>query len=310
MDKTLIILGAGASKDFCSIFPTGLELIKDINYHFFNEKNEKGDYLSSLMNQIAAEFKHDEKLFRQIKKQLWRSQLDYEWCSMRNRTVNISIDNFINAQITKGTLDAKAGDIVKYSIYYLIKGVEQAYAERGDDDKKNWMKILSEKLAKFDFDDISENLKVLTLNYDRTFELYFTKYLGLSSEQAVFFRKNNVKHLYGCLGHLDEIPFCLENDKVKTFKDKYKRIKLIDDRNEMELPITDTETYRKVHFLGFGYDETNLKLINLNQFPSASLAGTAYNFSLPHIKQLKEKYNINIEDEKTTCIDYVSNLNI
>jgi len=38
LDKTLIILGAGASKDICRIFPTGLELIKDINYHFLIEK--------------------------------------------------------------------------------------------------------------------------------------------------------------------------------------------------------------------------------------------------------------------------------
>ena len=76
MNKTLIILGAGASKDFCRIFPTGLELIKDINYHFLTEKKfpevpeANGIYLSALMNDIARTFGNDTDLFRSIKNQL------------------------------------------------------------------------------------------------------------------------------------------------------------------------------------------------------------------------------------------------
>lgn len=318
MDKTLIILGAGASKDFCRIFPTGLELIKDINYHFLNERNAEeiqntnGIYLSALTNQIAGTLGNDEGLFRQIKKQLWDIQLHYEWKSLRNNTDEpVSIDNFIYKQIKEGKLNAKAENIVKYSIYYLIKGTEQAYAEGNYDPKKNWISELAEKLSKVDFNNIIENLTIITFNYDRTFERYFTdysnNYRSLSSEQVSRFH-DNIKHVYDSLGRLNEIPFNLPNNKVDIIKGNYQRIKLIDDRNEIELAITEADKYRKVHFIGFGYDETNMKLIRPGQFTSASLNGTAYYYTPTQITDLKVKYNIDAKD--ISCTDYVKSITL
>src|SRR5690242_9500462 len=128
-----MILGAGASKDFCRIFPTGLELIKDINYHFLTEHKfpevleNDGIYISALMNDIVRTFGNDVELFRQIKNQHWKIQLHYEWESLRNKQDNpVSIDNFIATKIRNGELHSKAADIIKYSIYYLIKGTEEA----------------------------------------------------------------------------------------------------------------------------------------------------------------------------------------
>jgi len=316
MDKTLIILGAGASKDFCRIFPTGLELIKDINYHFLNETNApeiqstNGIYLSALMNQIAGTLGNDQELFRQIKKQLWNIQLHYEWQSLRNKTDEpVSIDNFIYKQIKEGKLNAKAENIVKYSIYYLIKGTEQAYAEGNYDPKKNWIRELAGKLAKFDFNNIIENFTVITFNYDRTFEKYFVdysnEYRSISSEQVSRFQ-SNVKHVYDSLGLLNEIPFNLPNDKVDIIKDNYQKIKLIDARSEIELSISDADKFKYVHFIGFGYDETNMTLIDPARFTSASLNGTAYYYSKTQINDIKSKYNIDAKD--ISCTDYVESL--
>jgi len=317
MEKTLIILGAGASKDFCRIFPTGLELIKDINYHFLNEKNApeiqntNGIYLSALMNQIAETLGNDEQLFRQIKKQLWNIQLHYEWESLRNKTDEpVSIDNFIDKQIKEGKLNEKAENIVKYSIYYLIKGTEQAYSEGNYIPTKNWIKVLAKKLAKVDFNNIIENLTVITFNYDRTFEKYFTEYSNeyrtLSSEQVSRF-SDKIKHVYDSLGSLNEVPFNLPNKEVDIVRGNYQRIKLID-RNEIELGIKEADKYKKVHFIGFGYDEINMKLINLGQFTSASLNGTAYYYTQTQIKDLKDKYNINAKD--ISCTEYFENLTL
>lgn len=184
MDKTLIILGAGASKDFCRIFPTGLELIKNINYHFLTERKfpevpaDNGIYLSALMNDIVRVFGNDIDLFRSIKNQLWDIQLNYEWGSLRNNRDNpVSIDNFIATKIKEGELDSKAEHIVKYSIYYLIKGTEEAFAEGNYDRNINWMGELAKNLAPYGYDAIIDNLTVVTFNYDRTFEKYFPRML-------------------------------------------------------------------------------------------------------------------------------------
>lgn len=316
MEKTLIILGAGASKDFCRIFPTGLELIKDINYHFLTEKKfpevreEDGMYLSALMNDIVRTFGNDIELFRNIKNQLWEIQLHYEWTNLRNNPNSpVSIDNFITTKINDGKLDPKAENIIKYSIYYLLKGIEQAFAEGAYDRTKNWIAKLAKKLSTYDFNSINENLMVITFNYDRTFDKYFAEslneFISLSSDQISQLQKS-VRHVYDCLGNLDEVAFELPNNKVNIIKDNYQRIKLIDDRSEIELSIADADKFKKVHFIGFGYDETNMRLINPGQFTSASLSGTAYYYSQTQINDLKAKYNIDAED--ISCTDYVESL--
>ena len=313
VDKTLIILGAGASKDFCRIFPTGLELIRDINYHFLTERKfpevplDKGIYISALMNDIVRTFGNDVELFRNIKNQLWEIQLNYEWESLRNNSDNpVSIDNFIATKIKEGKLDSKAENIIKYSIYYLIKGTEEAYAEGNYDRKKNWIRGLAEKLSIYDFNTIYYNLTVVTFNYDRTFERYFADSLGefisLNSDQRVSFQ-NNVQHVYDSLGSLNEISFELKNERFEIIKENYHRLKLIDDRNKIELSFANADQYKKIHFIGFGYDPTNINLINLSQFSSASFHGTAYYYSATQIQDLKTKYSIEATD--VPCKEYV-----
>lgn len=319
MDKTLIILGAGASKDFCRIFPTGLELIKEINYHFLSEKKfpavpeSEGVYLSALMNDVSRIFGNDIELFKNIKNQLWDIQLDYEWRSLRNIADNpVSIDNFIASKIKDNKLDPKSADIIKYSIYYLIKGTEQALAEGKYDLKENWIHTLVQKVSAYnDFNIINENLTVVTFNYDRTFEKYFTEnlntFIPLNSDQTNQLQ-DGVKHVYDYLGNLTDIPFELPNNKVAIMKKEFARIKLIDDRNKIELSFVNADKYKKVHFIGFGYDETNLGLINLKQFTNASFNGTAYYYTDTQINELKDKHNIDALN--LSCLDYVNKMTI
>ena len=106
MDKTLITLSAGVSKDFCRIFPTGLELIKDIDYHFLTEKKfpevpaANGIYISALMSEVVRAFGNDVEWFKNIKNQLWDIQLHYEWEDLRNQSDKpVSINDFIAAKI-------------------------------------------------------------------------------------------------------------------------------------------------------------------------------------------------------------------
>lgn len=259
-----------------------------------------GIYLSALMNDIVRTFGDDIELFKNIKNQLWNIQLHYEWGSLRNNSDSpVSIDNFIATKIREGELDPKAADIVKYSIYYLIKGTEQAFAEGNYDHKKSWIAEFAEKVATYDYGTIADSLTVITFNYDRTFDKYFAEclneFLTLSPDQISNFQ-NTVYHVYGCLGSLNEISFELPNNEATTIKENYPRIKLIDDRNKNEIVVENADRYRKVHFIGFGYDQANMNLISLKQFTSASFQGTAYYYSSAQIQELKTKYNINAKD--------------
>jgi hypothetical protein len=312
MDKTLMILGAGASKDFCRAFPTGIELIKEVNYHFNTEKKvpsvplEEGEYLSALMNEICRTIGNDTLLFSKIKNQLWSIQLHYEHRYLRNRINDpLSIDNFIAENFKNGHLDRRAISIIKYAIYYLIKGAEQALSEGAYDLSTSWIKLLAGKLMSFDFKEILENFKVIIFNYDRVFEKYFPEFLKLDVNHANTFA-NGVLHIYDYLGNLNEVPFGMANDRFEVFKDKFERIKLIEDRSNIPLVLSNADKYKNVHFIGFGYDEVNLKLLNLSQFTSANFLGTAYGMDLCEVEELKRKFLI--DAKIVSCKEYVSQL--
>jgi hypothetical protein len=316
MDKTLLILGAGASKYFCRIFPTGLELIKEINYHFLTEKKleeipgQNANYLSALMNDLSSVFPNKIDLFKKIKNKLWEIQLHFEHESLRNKVDKlVSIDNFIADEIKEGRLDRNAKDIIKYCIYYLIKGTEEALfkGEWDCDIKKSWIYELAKRVSTYnDFNLISENLTVITFNYDRIFEKYFAAALNLGPRETSEL-ENSIIHVYGDLGDLKEIPLGLANDEKEKFKEKYERIKLIDDRATRELEIKNADEYKKVHFIGFGYDETNLNLINLARFTSATFHGTAYKCKISQITDLKSK---GIDAKNVSCLCYIKEMDI
>jgi hypothetical protein len=316
MEKTLIILGAGASKDFCPIFPTGLELIKEINYHFLTEKKfpeveeSHGIYLSSLMNDIVRISDDDKNLFRKIKNQLWEIQLGYEYENLRNNIDRpISIDHFIAEAIRNGSLDKKAANVIKYSIYYLIKGNEQAYAERKSEATDNWILELARKISAIGFEEFSRNLTIINFNYDRTIEKYLPSYLKefipLGGDQ-IRELQHSIRHVYNSLGYLEEVPFELPNARFEIMRKYYHQLDLVDERSEDELQLDNAELYKAVHFFGFGYDETNLKKINLKRFSSAKVHGTACKLSHAQRQDLKDKFNILTED--VSCLEYVKSL--
>jgi len=315
-----MVLGAGASKDFCRIFPTGLELIKEINYHFITQRKSNGsrEYISDMTNQVSKSFslEHGKNIerFKKIKEVLWEIQLHYEWYYLRNKPIDtestsrfgdlLSIDRFTAEQL----LDEYDKKIIKFCIYYLIKGYEQAVAEGSYILDKCWINQLAQKVNKYECSDIVDNLTVITFNYDRTFERYFPDYLARSKawneDQKCALRKN-VKHVYDSLGCLEKVPFEWKNND-ETVGEMYNQLKLIGDQQTVPIEIDNAEQFKKVHFIGFGYDKENLKQINLDGFRSAKFRGTAYRPVADQIEKLRKCYKIEAED--ITCSEYVSKM--
>ncbi|MCX5806847.1 MAG: hypothetical protein NT010_12430 [Proteobacteria bacterium] len=286
MKKTLIVLGAGASKDIHEPFPTGYELIKEINYHLTTDwicppETDKGPYLSALMNEINKVFTYNiMSSVHVLRSKLWEVVLHYEHEYLRS--LNISgptIDHFIYEKIQNGKLDNNARNVARFAIAYLIKGLELALFEKNMPiQKENWIEELFKKLSKYPFDEVLEKLNVVTFNYDRVFEYFASEYIkkyypGESDSRGQQFIRSKVCHVYGSLGTFTETPFELKNNETDKMKTAYTNCNLMDYSGKpIQWPAgTDFEN---IYFLGFGYDKENLKRINLDGFITAIKKGT------------------------------------
>lgn len=320
MKKTLVVIGAGASKDFCPIFPTGIELIQQINYHLLTEKKDNedgrknGPYLSPVMNQIREVFFKEipevvmDNFCNRLKNLLWNRQMHYEEKYIRKVEDDIlSIDRFVAQEISGSAFNhdekSKASDIIKYCICYLVKGSEGAVVAGNHDLENNWIRTLVNKLPP-DFEEVSEKLQVINFNYDRIFEKYFSEYAQSRWSATEKIKKfvSTFSSVYGNLGSLVSLPFECKNEDPKLLARTYTKIHLADERNTRKIEIS--ENTERIHFVGFGYDPLNLQKIGLNRFKKAKISGTAYR--MPVIVTSKLDLNSNIHLYDYSCFDYVS----
>ncbi len=315
MKKTLIVLGAGASKSILDFFPTGIELIINMNYHLTIEETTPppqagyGKYLSSMTNTLldvlgSNYFKH----IATFKTQLWQPVLDYQFRYPRDYEVTPPlIDALISQKIKAKELPDEAKNIAKFIIAYLIIGSEHALKDNMTKkfDDENWINVLFQKLKSFQFDTILENLQIVTFNYDRVFEHYSLKLIDKYFNQASIEQKDRfvsqVKHIYGSLGKLTDVGFGNRNDDIPKMKNAYKKFNLLyEERNILDGL---ENSFEQIYFLGFGYDETNLSNLGLKGFTNAThKIGTGLKFDEKVKENLSNTYGIKIED--LNCLSF------
>lgn len=311
MKKTLLILGAGASKDVYSYFPTGLELIKDINSHLTVEPKhptaeQPGGYLSPLTNMILSSLENCSiEDIHLLKQHLWDHVRHYEYKYLRfNQKTSISIDYFIANQIEKCNLNEKSKAIAQFAISYLLIGSEEALLyilkRKSKSFGTNWIEALHEKLIRYSFDEINCNLSVVSFNYERTFSYLFSRYKSITPMQRDIFN-SKVRYIYGSLGDFKNVPFGTKNDS-QTMTSVYNNFQLID-INRSAIPWQSDERFETILFLGFGYDPINLQKLNLKIFTSAKKIGTGRNLDEKTKKSLLEKHSIEIF--KGTCTELI-----
>lgn len=167
MKRTLLVIGAGASKSIYRHFPTGAELIQEINKNFscdidlehFKSPETIGLFVSTMMNTIIQAFgnfenirnksllsregvvgTHEFKLLLEMKNLLWKTLVHYESKYYSGDEIEtLSIDNFVTREIDKLKKeyldydifkeDGLVDNLCKAAIYYLIKGAENAFIE-------------------------------------------------------------------------------------------------------------------------------------------------------------------------------------
>ena len=344
MKRTLLILGAGASKDVFDFFPTGYELIKDIAFHLTVDcqrpvMDGEGPCVSSLMNELIRSFTLDQAFIGQAipyehferrqtqsflaevlkaKTALWKYVMHFEHKRPRNRLAPkeaISIDEFVDKQFCDEPL---IKEIVQYSISYLLCGCEGALKDRLDEANPevvhaNWIAALAGKLKVYSSDEIEANLKVVTLNYERSFEYLFDQYRTGSGRSAI--PSGCVEHFYGTLGSMAELPFGSANDETRTVLATDGRFKLMFPYREQKDWSTE-QPFDQVLVLGFGFDSTNIDRLRLQELTPATIAATGRGVNMSRREELmnaerilfpKVKYNLDGREceRDMTCTEVI-----
>ena len=293
MKRTLLVLGAGASKSINHCFPTGFELLQSIHSHLFNDRNDvpqkpgEGEYVSDLTNKIVSIIKKDgldhEKELKIFKKNLYDYFSAYEVKYLREAlTTSISIDDFTNKHINQPLFQT----ISKYTTAHILKGSEHAFFESTNKKSEHWLSVFLESFSKNieNINNISSCLNVISFNYDRLFAYLFTNYFNKNYQSHIStiasLEKSVIYYPYGSLGSLIEIPFESSNGDMQKMINAYKKFQLLERKPKKWLP---NDQFDSIGFIGFAFDRTNFENLNLQKFKDCKVFSSYYNVAeKPH----------------------------
>jgi hypothetical protein len=282
MEKTIYVIGAGASKEVG--LPTGFELksiisrLLDIRFDFYTQ--ESGDRL--ITNALTKYVERSLTNFRDI-----NPFLEEAWHIRDALPQAISIDNFIDSQKgnEKLALCGKLG-IVK-SILEAEKG-SRLYFERERRDstidfnsiKETWylpfFQLITENCSINDLEERLKSVVLVVFNYDRCIEHYLfyslINYYKINEESASRLISNiEVYHPYGAVGSLpwqraenptdfgvipdaNKLLSIAENIKTFTEGTDPESSNIVQIRNGIK-------EAKRVVFMGFAFHKLNMELL-------------------------------------------------
>ncbi len=261
--KTLIVLGAGASKSYG--YPLGQELINDIIERCKPSTTRILDY-----------------------------RRDYERLSDCLKFYEpLSIDAFLTHYKT----DKRFVEAAKMKIVEVLLQPKRSKAFQSERIDGHWYRFFWDALVAGSTPDelASANhdprFNVITFNYDVSLEHYllsriFSHHGFFTEEQKrTFWRtvSKRIHHVYGSIEDVHEPSYLQEfaqgnhNLDERSLLERSKRIRLIDERDETDYAEM-RELFKDVSqiiFLGFGFDETNTgsKVLDINAMFNLNVRG-------------------------------------
>jgi len=291
--KTVLILGAGASKPFG--FPLGKGLRDEI-VDVYNPRKVPSDELKLLMDAVSScDIASDPDIIEQFRRALFGS-------------LQTSVDAFLEHRFKEFEVVGKraiAATLLRYE-----QPARLAYMRGRDQyDKEfipNWHELLFDALTtETSFEDFSKNqLSIVTFNYDRSLEFHLfdalqNSYGKSDKECADKLNAIPIVHVHGSLGSLpwqqgssgpqlgygakiggDHVYLAAENIKIIPED--------VIDTPEYEKARTLIHRAQVVYFLGFGYGAKNLerlKLRALRRQSDTALRGTGLGLSRDSIRR-------------------------
>lgn len=280
---TVFILGAGASVPFH--YPTGFELQEKIKQLLRNVPtrdnvivNENFPYQPALWNELGFSRERLRMFFDDF-----------------SHSATYSIDKFLERR-------PDHMDLGKLLIAHVLKREEQAHLLHMGLKEDNWYAELANRLD-LTADNIGDfRLSFVTFNYDRSLE-YFLYYLLKNRTTDIkkaheAFKKMEIVHVYGGFGNFPweggGIPYDY-NVTPEILKRFANGIKIMSDERETDELKSAKRLVEKadyIYFIGFGYDEDNLKRLTITFKPSiiANVKGTALGLSFSDRIRLKEYF--------------------
>jgi len=288
-EKTVLILGAGASKPYD--FPLGGELLDEV----------KGGISKESAN-----------LFRRLK------ELNHAPSFIENFYDNLvyadplSIDAFLEHR-------DEFLPIGKLAIAYCLipRENKDLLFKRGKGLGPSWYQYLFNKLKASSPDEFGNNqLAIITFNYDRSIEYYLFTVLQhtykLSDEKcANILERIPIIHVHGSLGLMPwqgkpSRPYgplkfnahgaFITNDELLNASKQIMVISEdIDTSPEFDIAYEEMENATKIIFLGFGYHEMNLKRLRINaiaNIPNIQVLGTSLGMGISDLNTIRSKWKI------------------
>ncbi len=162
-------------------------------------------------------------------------------------------------------------------------------------------------------------ISFITFNYDRSIEQFlFTAlsntYGAPADEVSEVLRGIRIVHVHGQLGYLpwqdaNGWPYEKVFDTNET-RARAERIKIIyeaidadEDFLAAQAILADAE---RIHFLGFGYHETNMRRLGFPRPGNKEVRGSCFQLTRHEIQQILEKYgDLRLGDEGWNCYQYL-----
>lgn len=297
--KTVFILGSGASAPFN--YPTGFELQEEIKQFLRNVP--KGENILLPKNSSYQPALWNELGFSREKLLMFFNDFSH--------SATYSMDKFLERR-------PDHMDLGKLLIAYVLKQKEQAHLLHGGLREDNWYAELANRLD-FTPDNINDfKLSFINFNYDRSLE-YFMYYLLRNKTTDInkaheAFKRMEIIHVYGGFGNFpwDEggIPYDY-NVTPEILKRFANGIKIMsDERDTEELKISkeliDKADY--IYFIGFGYDENNLKRLGVSYriLKRGRFSGTAFNLKpSDRIRVTEYLHGISLAKSNETIMNFL-----
>jgi len=300
IDKpTLFILGAGASQPYG--YPTGKELRTDIIKNCLTDFDNLPDIQPS--KELAVTTKDD------------RARLE-EFINNFDGSYLKSIDKYLS-------LNPKDATYGKFAIALSIFKKERESKDRENitDVSEDWFAYLFEKMTSSfnkpkDYEHFYENkIAFITFNYDRLLEhlLYSSFYHSFKENRENIAKKPNdyipfpIIHVYDVVSPLSLDSWYNRSPNYrKDFFNNYETIKKVctnirvigeersgeNVKDQVKKLLPD---YKRIFFLGFGYDQDNLGAIDLlnNVDITWEIYGTAKGMTTKEINDVKNRLPVN-----------------
>jgi hypothetical protein len=314
--RTVFVVGAGASFELG--FPLGWELKERIG-KMTDFRFQDGSQLSS----------GDPAIHQVLHSSYRRAQTDPNRAYQSGRAMSaalplaISIDNYLEAHST----DEHAQAVGKLGIVRAIlqaEGKTNLAIRRGRSRtnfsdttlQASWLtrlvRSLMEGVKREDTDGLFENVAFITFNYDRSLEEFLWRalqtYYGMSDTRAAkLVGTHVVHHAYGSVGRLPwqsgdgaEAPYG-EDVEAGTLLELSKRIMTFSEQVEHTHHTALTKCLseaRTVVFLGFGFLEQNMQLLELQSMHAVErVYATAIGFSRSDCEVIQERVREILGDE-------------